>query len=137
MVRRSLQQIMKRRFALAVGILIVVLSLWFIHSRIEGHRVQVQREAAYQNQLEHFQHDLRLGMPRSEVADYLHAHRIAYSQINQNFGVKISEEPSDSIFCEKWDVFIEMGFSHLNGQNDSSPFDNLNSISVLKIGTCL
>jgi len=97
----------------------------------------VKREAGYQNQLQHFRHELRLGTSRPEVESYLHVQKIPYTRINQDFGVKIGEEPSDSIFCKKWDVYIEMGYSHLPGQTDSSPFDNLNSISVRKIGTCL
>jgi hypothetical protein len=128
---------MKRRFALAVGTLIAVLSFWFIHSGIEARRTQVQRELAYQNQLQHFQRELRLGMPRSEVAAYLHSQKIQYNGIDQYFDVKIGEEPGGSIFCEKWVIYIEMGFSHLSGQTEPSPFDDLNSVSIRKIGTCL
>ena len=132
-----LPQLMKSRTALAVGILIVALTLWLARSKVEARRAQRLREAAYQSQLQHFQHELRLGAPRSAVASYLHAQKIPYNRISQNFDVKIGEERSDSIFCEKWDVYIELGFSHLRGQLDSSPFDNLNSISVRKYGTCL
>ncbi len=128
---------MKKRFAIATGILVVLLSVWFTHSRIEADRAKARREVTYQRQLQHFQQGLRLGMPRSEVASYLHAQKIPYSEISQNFDVKIGEEPSDSIFCEKWYVYIEMEFISLKGQIDSSPFDNLDSISVRKIGTCL
>jgi hypothetical protein len=127
----------KRRFVLAVSILFVALALWLIRRGIVAHRSEVQREAAYQSQLHRFQHDLRLGAPRYEVASYLHAHRIAYNGVSKSFDVEIGEEPSDSIFCEKWDVYIELGFSHLKGQFESSPSDNLDSVSIRKIGTCL
>ncbi len=127
----------KRRFVLAVSILFVALALWLIWRGIVAHRSEVHREAAYQSQLQRFQRDLRLGTSRSEVAGYLRSQKILYNEISRNIDVQIGEEPSDSIFCEKWDVYIEMGFSHLPAQIDSSPLDNLNSISVRKYGTCL
>jgi|ERR1700722_1398629 hypothetical protein len=128
---------MKTRFALAIGILTIALALWFVHRGIAAHRAEMQREVAYQDQLQHFQHEVRLGTSRTGVASYLRSQKILYNEISRNFDVKIGEEPSDSIFCEKWDVYIEMRFSHLPGQIDSSPLDNLNSISVRKYGTCL
>jgi hypothetical protein len=128
---------MKGRFAVATLALIVVLSLCLVYSRIEAHRAQIQREVTYRAGLEHFQRDLRLGMHRSEVESYLEARKITYSEISPNLDVPIGQEPSKSIFCERWDVYIEMAFTRLTGQTGASSFDNLDSISVRKIGACL
>lgn len=76
-------------------------------------------------------------MHRSEVKSYLDAQKIAYSEMSWNFDVGIGQEPSNSIFCDHWDVYIEMGFIRLKGQTGASSFDNLDSISVRRIGTCL
>jgi hypothetical protein len=127
---------MKNRYFILAGIVAIVALLWLIHSN-RVRRMQALRDAAYQDELKQFQRGLRLGAPRSEVMGYLHSHQIAYSAINQSLDVKIGEDPSGSIFCEKWDVYVEMSFIELRGQIDASPYDNLDDISIRRIGTCL
>ena len=128
---------MKKPLVLVVSIVVVFLVIAFVRSEVEARRARALREAAYQTELGHFRHDLRLGVHRSEVKSYLDARRVAYSEINWDFDVEIGQEPSRSIFCERWDVYVEMAFTRLTGQTGASPFDNLDSISIRKIGTCL
>jgi hypothetical protein len=128
---------MKRAIAGVVAIAIVLLSLWFFRSKSQDHRAQAQREAAYQAELDRFQHDLRLGMPRSEVTTYLVARKVAYNENSWDLDVRIGREPSNTIFCDHFDVYVELGFTHLKAQAGPSPFDNLDSVSVRKFGTCL
>jgi hypothetical protein len=99
--------------------------------------MQAHRNAAYQVELRKFQQELRLGMPRSEVATYLRSHQIAYSDTNQDFDLWVGEDPGDGIVCRKWNVYVEMSFIRLEGQIGTSPFDNLDDISIRRIGTCL
>jgi hypothetical protein len=127
---------MKSRYFIIAVIATIAMLLWLTRSN-HVRRMQAQRDAIYQGELQQFQRGLRLGAPRSEVMSYLHSHQIAYSTINRNLDVKIGEDPSDSIFCEKWDVFVEMSFTQQKGQIDTSPLDNLDGISIRRIGTCL
>jgi len=84
-----------------------------------------------------FERDLRLGMSRTDVETYLRTQKISYDEINWNYDEKVGEDPSGSIFCEKWDVYIEMRFIRPQGQFRASPADNLDNIFIQKIGTCL
>jgi hypothetical protein len=60
--------------ALAALVLSVVLFTW--HSKVEAERAQAIRDASYREALSRFQRDLRLGMHRSEVYDYLRSHSV-------------------------------------------------------------
>lgn len=120
---------------LAIAAAVATLScLWLVRSR---HAAQARRDAAYQIQLKRFQHDLRLGMPRSAVEQYLYKGKISYSNISGSLGVMVGQDPGDGIVCGKYYVYIEMDFVYLKGQTEPSPFDNLDSISVKKYGGCL
>jgi len=84
-----------------------------------------------------FKRDLRLGMSRSEVGTYLAARQIAYNEIDWNYDVGVGQDPGGSIFCEKWNVYIEMHFILPRAQPGSSSADRLDDIHIRRIGTCL
>jgi hypothetical protein len=128
---------MKKRLALTAAFVVVLLSLWFAISRNRSRQAQAQRDAAYQVQLDRFQHDVRPGMHRAEVESYLDSKKVSYSQFNSGLGVKIGEEPADEWYCNHWYVYVEFRFSHLRGQAEPLPRDNLDNISIQKIGSCL
>jgi hypothetical protein len=127
---------MKNKYFVLVAIAFVVVLLWLVHSN-RVRRLQRQREAVYRGDLQQFQRGLRLGMPRSEVVSYLDSRLVDYSTINQSLDVKIGEDPGDGIVCRNWTVYVEMSFARLKGQVDASPLDNLDGISIRRIGTCL
>lgn len=128
---------MKKVIALAVTILVILSSLWLVRSRREARRGREQRDAEYRDRLERFQHDLSLGTPRSGVRRYLDAQKMPYGEANWNFDVKIGDEPGDGWACDRWSVYVEIRFSHIKGQAEPSPFDNLDDIAIQKIGHCL
>jgi len=74
---------------------------------------------------------------RAEVQSYLDAKKVSYNQINSNLDIKIGEDPADEWYCDRWYVYVEFRFSHLKGQTEPLPFDNLDNISIQKIGRCL
>ena len=127
---------MKKVIAVVFAVAILS-SFWYLRSRTEAHNAQAQRDEAYQSRLQFFQRDLRLGTHRSEVQAYLEGKKVPYISMNSNFAVKIGEDPSREWYCDRWIVYIEFRFSRLSGQMDPSPFDNLDSISMLRIGQCL
>lgn len=128
---------MKKRLALVAAVMVVLLSLWLLRSRNQSRRTQAVRDAVYQEQLDRFQHDLRLGMHRAEVKSYLDSKEISYSRINSNLDVRIGQDPADQWYCDRWYVYVEFRFSHLSGQTKPLPLDNLDGISIRKIGSCL
>jgi hypothetical protein len=128
---------MKKRMALAAAVMIVLLPFWLVHLRNQSRRARAQRDAAYEERLDRFQHDLGLRMHRAEVKSYLDSNKISFSQINSNFDVKIGQDPAGEWYCDHWYVYVEFRFSYLAGQTQPSPFDNLDGISIRKIGSCL
>lgn len=132
---------MKRAIAAVAiaGVMVVVWQVWAKYEarRSESEAQQAKRDFAYQAELARFQRDLRLGIPRSEVKSYLNTQKVPYNEMQWDFEVRIGHEPSNEWFCDHFDVYIDMEFTHLKGQSDPSPFDNLDNISVRKRGTCL
>jgi len=120
----------------------LLLSGWLVYATYEGrlaeHRAaQAKRDAAYQEQLDRFRHEAPLGMHRAEVRSYLDSKKVSYIQMNSSLAVKIGEDPADEWFCDRWYVYVEFRFSHLNGQTEPLPLDNLDGISIQRIGSCL
>ena len=132
-----MRRIARKRVVIGIAVVTALLSSWFVHSKIEAHRAQAQREAVYQQQLDHFQRDMRLGTSRAEVKRYLDSKKISYSRINSNLDVRIGEDPSEQWYCDRFYVYVEFRFSHLKGQTEPLPLDNLSGISIQRIGTCL
>jgi hypothetical protein len=120
----------------------LLLSGWLVYARYEARlaeyrAAQAKHDAAYQEQLDRFQHDVRLGMHRAEVKSYLDSKKVSYIQMNSRLAVKIGEDPADVWYCDRWYVYVEFRFSHLKGQTEPLPLDNLDSISIQRIGSCL
>jgi hypothetical protein len=76
-------------------------------------------------------------MHRAEVESYLDSKKASYIQINTNLAVKIGQDSADEWYCDHWDVYVEFWFGRLRGQTEPLPLDNLDSISIQKIGSCL
>jgi hypothetical protein len=126
----------KNAYFVLVAVALIAVLLRLIRSN-QVRRIQARRDPVYQPELQRFQPQLRWATPRSGVTTYLHSHPIAYRGINQNLDVKIGEDPGDSIFRQRWNVYVEMSFAPLQGQIDPSPLDNLDGISIGRIGTCV
>jgi hypothetical protein len=138
----SAQQIQMRKVIVIIVVAGLLLSGWLVYARYEARvaqfrAAQAKRDAAYQGQLDRFQHDVRLGMHRAEVKSYLDSKKVSYVQMNSNLAVNIGEDPANEWFCDRWDVYVEFRFSHLPGQTEPLPLDNLDGISIQRIGHCL
>ena len=132
---------MKKVIALVV-VAGILLSGWLVYTRHEErvaeHRAaQVNRDAAYQVVLAQFQRDLQLGLPRSGVKKYLESKHVQYSDWDWHIGTKIGEDPGDGFTCDRWGVYVDFQFNHIQGQLEPSEFDNLDSIAITRIGHCL
>ncbi len=127
---------MKKVIAIVFAVAILS-SFWYLHSRIAARKAQAQRDQLYQAKLHFFQRSVRLGMHRSEAQAYLDSEKVSYGQMNSDLAVKIGEDPSSVWYCDRWFVYIKFRFNQLRGQTNPSPLDNLESISIQRIGHCL
>src|SRR5271170_2358198 len=112
-----------RKAIIIVAVACLLLSGWLFYARHEARlaeyrAAQVRRDAAYQEQMNRFQHDARLGMHRAEVKSYLDSKKVSYVRMNSNLDVKIGEDPANEWYCDRWYVYIELRFSHLPGQTE-------------------
>jgi len=118
-----------RKFLALAALVIIVGSVWLIHSKV----AHARRETAYRAAIAPFQHDLPIGTSREEVKKYLDSHKLAYypRRSGENEGVtyeiKIGEEPGN-VVCEPWNIYVALEFS---------PGDALQEVHIRKIGTCL
>jgi hypothetical protein len=127
---------MKRGLALA-AVIGVLFSFWLLRTHNRSRRAQHERDAVYEEQLNRFQRNVRLGMHRTEVKSYLESAKVPYVQMNSDLAVKIGEYAADEWYCDSWYVYIEFRFSHLGGQTQPQLLDSLDSVSIEKIGHCL
>lgn len=117
-----------RKSAVAVFVVALV-ATWLTYSKV----VQARREGSYRVAIAPFKRDLRIGMDRAEVKNYLSSHSVICTTVRYGGSdgdtceVRIAEEP-DGIFCDPWTVYIALEFS---------PDDKLREIHIRKIGTCL
>jgi hypothetical protein len=118
------------RKSLALAFLVVVLiAAWLAYSKVR----QARREASYQVAIAPYKRDLRIGMDRAEVTNYLDSrsvicHTVRYGGSDgDTCEIKIGEEP-DGVFCDPWTVYVALEFS---------PADKLREVHIRKIGTCL
>jgi hypothetical protein len=116
---------------------------WIHHSRCCGPDLSFRctfqaqsstREASYRTAVASFQRDLHIGADRGEVQQYLHSRKLDYHLVRyggndaDTYEIKIGEEPSNSLVCEDWDVYVALEFTAAA---------KLREIHVRKIGTCL
>jgi hypothetical protein len=132
---------MKKALTLVV-VVGILFSGWLVYARHEARRAeakaaQAKRDAAYQAVLAQFQRSLQLGTSRADVRKYLDSQNTPYGERSWDIVQKIGEDPGDSYACDRWSVFVALKFNRLQGQKDPSPFDNLGSISIEKMGHCL
>jgi hypothetical protein len=131
-----------KKLWIVLSVLFAVFLSWYVHSRI----VQSRRDATYRQALTRFQGDLRLGTTRGDVETYLKSRQVVYARSYEggsgtwSFITKIGEEPSASIVCASWSVFITFDF--LSSENkhlgaDPLPNDTLKRIRIEKVGDCL
>jgi hypothetical protein len=119
---------MKRIVAL-LSLVVLVLASWAIYSKVIQHR----RDAAYAAAMAPFKRDLRSGLSRTDVADYLTSRNIVFNGVKVGgaegltYEVQVGEEPG-SLVCESWTVYVAMEF-------DAS--DRLTEVHLRKVGTCL
>ena len=132
---------MKKTVSLVI-VAIALFAAWRIHSKLE----QSNREKAYRETMAPFQRDLHAGVTRAEVESYLDSKKVRYSGVfvggdsAWSYETKIGEEPSESLFCESWIVYVAFEFSSSgNGVPEAKPLsgDTLKDIRIRKVGTCL
>jgi hypothetical protein len=121
--------------------LILVLAL-LIYSHVKQNR----REATYRAAIEHFQHDLALGLSRSEIEKYFHSRGVEYSWQNganaAAYTVMIGEE-TGGLVCKSWKVYIALEFdasaqsTNHRSSLDPDPADKLTQIHITRAGICL
>jgi hypothetical protein len=122
---------MLRKTVIAVALLGVIAGLpYYLYSRI----THARREAVYTAKMTEFQRDLRIGMTRDEVLNYLRWHSPVYNAVQYGgskavtYQIKVGEEPGDGVVCKSWTVYVVMEFG---------PTDHLSTIHLSRIGTCI
>jgi hypothetical protein len=109
---------------------LILISVFFVGFKVNESR----REASYRAAMASFQRDLHVGMERADVQSYLHSRKLDYHAVRtggndgDTYEIKIGEEPSHSLACKNWDVYVAIEFTAV---------DKLRDIRVRKEGTCL
>ena len=123
---------MKKWIELVV-VLVTLASSWILYSR----SMQAGREASYETKMLPFRRDLRLGMSKVDVQNYLHSRDVSCPTVHyggrdgDTCEIEIGEEPAgllEGFVCEPWTVYLAL---ELTGA------DKLRDIHIRKIGTCL
>jgi hypothetical protein len=120
---------MRKGVSVAVFLMVLV-SAWLAYTKV----AQSRRDASYRATIAPFQRDLHLGMDSSDVRKYLDSQAAAYHSVRyggndaDTYEIKIADEPSHSLVCEKWTVYIALEFTAA---------DKLRDLHITKIGTCL
>ena len=120
---------MRKGIAIAV-FLVALVSTWLVYTTV----TQARRDASYRAAIAPSQRDLHLGMDTADVRKYLDSRAVAYHSVRDGgsdadtYQIKIAEEPSHSLVCENWNVYIALEFT---------PADKLRDLHIRKIGTCL
>src|SRR5579864_4180909 len=118
------QQRMSRTKKLAIAVASVVLlgaGLLFI-AHLRWKAAQARRDAQYSKVLGAYQQNLRPGMTRANVADYLRSHEVSYAPIFWGgkawaYAIRIGENPSSTWYCEKWTVYVGLEFDSASADN--------------------
>jgi hypothetical protein len=87
---------------------VVLISAFLVRSRVN----QARREDSYRAAVASFQRDLHVGADRADVQQYLHSRKVRYGGNDADtYEIKIGEEPSNSLVCEDWDVYVALEFT--------------------------
>jgi hypothetical protein len=103
---------MRKGVAVAV-FLVVLVSTWLAYTKV----TQSRRDASYRAAIALFQRDLHLAMDRADVRKYLDSQAVAYHSVRyggndaDTYEIKIAEEPSHSLVCENWNVYVALEFT--------------------------
>jgi hypothetical protein len=122
-------QAMQRKFIVIGCIITLLLATGMLYQHI----VQARRNAAYDAAIAPFERDLKRGMAKETVEEYLHAHNLKYNTVQvggspgERIEIQIGEE-SGSLFCDPWRVSAAL---ELDQQA------HLTDIHIVKTGTCL
>lgn len=109
---------------------VVLISAFLVRLKVN----QVRRESLYRAAVASFQRDLHVGTDRAAVQQYLHSQKVDYHAVryggndSDTYEIEIGEEPSNSLVCEDWKVYVALEFTTT---------DKLREIHIRKIGTCL
>jgi hypothetical protein len=93
-----------------------------------------RRDASYGTALASYQRDLHIGADKADLQQYLHSRKLDYHAVRyggndaDTYEIQIGVEPSNSLVCEDWDVYVALEFTAA---------DKLREIHIRKIGTCL
>jgi hypothetical protein len=129
---------------LILGVLLCAILLYFAYiyrdfklQSAAANRARAKLEVTYQAQLAQYQHDLPIGVPRSEVTKYLESRKIVYRERRRELAVNLGEQP-DVFPCDRWAVYVCISeFSQDQPGSDPSPQDLLTATSMKRIGHCL
>ena len=125
--------------ALGIGLL-----LWRSHVKALE-KQQALRNAAYAVAIEQYQRDLKVGMGRAQVKQFLESRRIEYEEAifggsgtnGWSYIIPLAREPANTFWCESWNVYVALNFDTAERHSEPAPQDILNSISIHKVGKCL
>lgn len=133
----SIRAMTTRKMGLAAGSVALLASIWLVHFlsvRRDARRREAKRvEAAELIQLAPYERDLRVGMTKEQVEQYLALRQTAYVKSERGsegftYEVKVGEEKGDGIACDRWYVYAAMDFD--DGEK-------LSKIHLVKVGHCL
>jgi hypothetical protein len=106
---------------------------------------QRRRDTEYAKILSGYERNLRPGMSRAKVADYLISKNVNYSWIGWGgdalaYAIKIGEGPSNVWYCDHWTVYVGLEFYPSTAERpemDPLPTDTLRQVHIRKLGSCL
>jgi len=126
-----------RRIGLAITVVAVLAFMWLVHlvrvRREARRRGAAQVAAAEVMLMAPYQRDLRIGMTKEQVEEYLGLRHAAFLKADHSaegftYKVKIGEEKGDGIVCDGWYVYAAMDFDSTN---------KLSKIYPVRVGHCL
>lgn len=112
---------LKRRWLWIIAVIVAVSSAIAVRHAYKA-RVQKRRDVANQATLLTYSQNLRPGLTRKEIEDYLHSRGTAFTQmccLEQRSAltdlVKVGEEEAPW-YCSEWTVFIALEFDGIEPQ---------------------
>jgi hypothetical protein len=111
-----------RRWLLPIALLLAVVVAALVVRRLSQERAQRKREATYQSALRSYSKDIRAGMTRKQVEDYLEARNVKFRQMccvdaSHRFStnvyddlVRIGQEDAPW-FCSEKNVYVAFEFT--------------------------
>jgi hypothetical protein len=136
-----------KKIVAAIAIVVVVLSVWLVHSRLKQAKREswARRDAAHRAALAPYLRDLPLGTSRADVDRYLASKNVRHFTVwgdrdtdGASYELSRSEEPGDGFACDRWYVSIGLEFKSSGGSRELAlPSDILREIHTKQIGHCL